>query len=82
MSSTNETIAWKDWPAYWLVALETAVSAGDFIAAANAQDQLRRLGFEVNLRHVPKTQHHVSEITKQSAQFLDRGFPKEAADER
>lgn len=41
-----------DLPSYWLVALERAVSAGDYPKAAAAQEQLKRLGIEATLRYV------------------------------
>ena len=34
-------------PAYWFVRLETAAAEGDFEQAAQAQRELRRLGYEV-----------------------------------
>jgi hypothetical protein len=48
MSNPNDLA--MDWPAYWLVALESAVTTGDYAAAAVAQDHLRRLGREVTMR--------------------------------
>lgn len=42
-----------DWPAYWLIRLEKSVSSGDYEGAAEAQQQLRRLGLEVTLRATP-----------------------------
>jgi hypothetical protein len=41
-----------DLPAYWLVVLEKAVSAGDVVNGAEAYKQLRRLGIEVSLRKI------------------------------
>jgi hypothetical protein len=37
-----------DVPTYWFVKLESAIEAGDFEAAAEAQRNLRRLGVIVN----------------------------------
>jgi hypothetical protein len=37
-----------DWPLYWFAKLEKAVEAGDHKAAAEAQEQLARLGVRVN----------------------------------
>jgi hypothetical protein len=42
-----------DWPLYWFAKLETAVEAGDHQAAAEAQDQLARLGVRVNYGRPP-----------------------------
>ena len=39
-----------DVPGYWLVCLERAVAEGNHEAAAAAQRELRRLGYEVTLR--------------------------------
>jgi hypothetical protein len=36
-----------DWPLYWFARLEKAVSEGDHQAAAEAQQQLERLGVRV-----------------------------------
>lgn len=37
-----------DWPLYWFAKLEKAVEAGEHQAAAEAQQQLARLGVRVN----------------------------------
>jgi hypothetical protein len=37
----------NDWPTYWFAALEKAVEAGDYEAAAVAQRELARLGVQV-----------------------------------
>jgi hypothetical protein len=39
-----------DWPLYWFAALEKAVGAGNFEAAARAVRELRRLGVDVTYR--------------------------------
>ena len=44
----------NDWPAYWLVCLERALAEGDYLAAAQAQRELRRLGIDVTMRLLPR----------------------------
>jgi hypothetical protein len=44
----------NDWPAYWLVCLERAISEGEYTAAAHAQQELRRLGIDVTMRLLPR----------------------------
>jgi hypothetical protein len=39
-----------DWPVYWFAALERAIEAGDWQAAAEAQRELERLGVTVQYR--------------------------------
>jgi hypothetical protein len=43
-----------DWPTYWFAALERAVEASDFQAAAEAQKQLERLGVKVQFVSRPR----------------------------
>ncbi len=40
----------SDWPSYWFVELERAISEGNFVAAATAQRELERLGVTVRWR--------------------------------
>ncbi len=49
-----ETAETQDWPAYWLVCLESAVSRGDHAGAARAQEELQRLGYKVEIRLLSK----------------------------
>ena len=44
-----------DWPLYWFAALERAIDDGDFAVAAQATQELRRLGVDVTYRR--KRQH-------------------------
>lgn len=44
----------RDWPAYWLVCLERSIAEGNYSAAAEAQQELRRLGIEVTMRPLAK----------------------------
>jgi hypothetical protein len=39
-----------DWPLYWFAALDRAVEAGDWQAAADAQQELERLGVSLHYR--------------------------------
>lgn len=43
----NPRDAALEWPIYWFASLERAIEQGDYRAAATAQDNLRRLGYEV-----------------------------------
>lgn len=44
----------RDWPAYWLVCLERAITDGNYPEAAQAQQELRRLGLDVTVRLLPR----------------------------
>ena len=55
-----------DWPTYWFAALERAVEASDFQAAAEAQRQLERLGVKVQFVSRPRR-------GKEGAVLLDDG---------
>ena len=44
-----------DWPVYWFAKLERAIEAGDYSAAATAQEVLERLGVTIRNRpHRPR----------------------------
>src|ERR1051325_5706438 len=44
----------KDEPVYWFVLLEKAVHHGDFVAAARAVRELKRLGISVKYRRATR----------------------------
>ena len=50
---TDSTCA-VDWPVYWMVFLHGAVAEGNYEKAAQAQAELRRLGYECTLRVIPR----------------------------
>lgn len=54
MATPSDRPPAHDWPAYWLVCLEQAVTDGDYVAAARAQRELRRLGLDCTVRIVPR----------------------------
>ena len=49
-----------DWPMYWFAALEKAVEQGDHQAAAEAEQQLRRLNVRVAYGH-PRNRSSVND---------------------
>jgi hypothetical protein len=55
-SKQDDWPAATEWPAYWLVRLEHAITEGNFAAAAQAQQQLRRLGWDVTVRPLPRAE--------------------------
>jgi hypothetical protein len=40
----------RDWPLWWFARLEAAIERGDYPAAAEAQQELERLGVTVRYR--------------------------------
>jgi len=48
-TSTDRLPPVADWPLYWFAQLERAIERDDLQAAADAQQQLRRLGVRVSI---------------------------------
>jgi hypothetical protein len=51
-----------DWPLWWFARLEAAVERGDYLAAAEAQRQLVRLGVDVRFRVSRPTKKEVAGV--------------------
>ena len=53
-SDKSDRLPVTDWPAYWLVCLERGLAEGNLVAAATAQKELRRLGWDVVIKPISR----------------------------